>query len=73
MTLAMSDIYTDHEAHGLERAVASLVQQFPQLPETVVRQAVAEAVRAYQGRPIREFIPLFVERRARRALAADSH
>lgn len=44
-------------------------EQFPDLPPEVVDAAVARFHREYDGRPIREFVPLLVERQVREHLS----
>jgi len=45
--------------------------QFPNLPPEVVDAAVARFHREYNGRPIREFVPLLVERQVREHLSGS--
>ena len=52
------------EHAGLSVAVQRLRARFPGLPPQVVQQAVADARAQFAGRPIRELVPLLVERQA---------
>jgi hypothetical protein len=45
--------------------------RFPDLPPGVVDAAVARFHREYDGRPIREFVPLLVERQVREHLSGS--
>jgi hypothetical protein len=45
-----------------------LAQQYPSLPPVTVNEVVQELHHRFDGARVREFIPLFVERRARTAL-----
>ena len=62
----------DQEIQGLERAVHTLTREFPRVPASEVRMLVAEMRGDFVGRPIREFVPLFVERKVRQVLK-DRH
>ena len=48
-----------------------LLEQFPTLPPELVDAAVARFHREYDGRPIREFVPLLVERQVREHLSGS--
>ncbi|EME64193.1 hypothetical protein G352_13585 [Rhodococcus ruber BKS 20-38] len=58
-------MFTDQETQGIERAVHTLAAEFGDVPAPEVRALVEEVRGDYAGRPIREFVPLFVERRVR--------
>ncbi|MGU3586928.1 three-helix bundle dimerization domain-containing protein [Rhodococcus sp. C26F] len=62
----------DQEIHGLERAVHTLTREFAQVPAPEIRRLVARVRGDFAGHPIREFVPLFVERRVRQMLK-DRH
>ena len=57
-----------HESRELIEVVERLRQRFPDIDEERVRSAVADAHQAFDGNPIRDFVPVFVERTARDAL-----
>ncbi|EME53265.1 hypothetical protein G352_24306 [Rhodococcus ruber BKS 20-38] len=61
---------TPSEEQNIDRAIAQLCTQFPQVPPTRIAAVVSEIRAQYDDRPIREFVPLFVERKARRRLHA---
>jgi len=54
-----------HESRELNEVVERLVERFPDVPEERVRSVVAKAHEKFAGNPIRDFVPVFVERSAR--------
>jgi hypothetical protein len=52
------------EAQALSHLAARLHEKFPHAPPERIRQVLTQLHRQYDGRPIREFIPLLVEREA---------
>ncbi len=57
-----------NEARELERVVTRLQDSYPTLAPEQVRTAVSVAVHAFDGAPVRHFVPLLVERMARESL-----
>ena len=53
----------------IEQVVDRLSATFPQVPSDTVTSVVARYHSRFDGRPLREFVPLFVERGSRRELA----
>lgn len=53
-----------HESRELNEVVERLLERFPDLPEDRVRSAVTKAHVRFAGNPIRDFVPVFVERSA---------
>lgn len=53
----------------LDEAVERLTDQYPSLAPSVVSEVVRELHATFAGARVRDFVPLFVERRARLALA----
>jgi hypothetical protein len=53
----------------VNEVVARLAQKFPTVPAATVAAVVRDVHAKFDGRPLREFVPLFVERNARAALA----
>jgi hypothetical protein len=49
--------------------VDRLTRKYPTVPTAVVAALVHEAHSKFDGRPLRAYVPLFVERRARAELA----
>ena len=60
---------TNSEESRIAELVERLKAIYPTLPAEIVVQVVSEMRDAFHGSRIREYIPLFVERRARAALA----
>lgn len=60
------------EAAVLQEVAAGIRRDFPGLSASDVEDMVARAHADFAGRPIREFVPLFVERRIRAQLAAGA-
>ncbi len=54
----------------IEQLVERLTSHYPTVSRDTVAAVVQENHARFQGRPLREYIPLFVERSARRDLAA---
>jgi hypothetical protein len=53
-----------HESRELDEVVERLLERFPKLPADRVRSAVTKAHESFAGNPIRDFVPVFVERSA---------
>jgi len=67
----MEDIDTTaaHEFRELNEVVERLLQRYPDLQEQHVRSVVTKAHEKFAGNPIRDFVPVFVERSARDELS----
>ena len=65
-------VSADGEARELDRITESLERAFPNVAPRVVRHAVRQAHRGFAGSPIRDFVPLLVERAAREALTQQT-
>ena len=65
MLVAMAEIT---EATALAEVKRRLIQAFPDATPADVDAAVSQAHARFDRRPIRDFIPLFVEKRARQIL-----
>ncbi|ULN44785.1 hypothetical protein MI149_29300 (plasmid) [Mycolicibacterium crocinum] len=61
-------IKTMDEETQIGHLVARLAAQYPGLPSATVSEVVHELYGRFHGARVREFVPLFVERRARTAL-----
>jgi hypothetical protein len=59
---------TSDEDRAIREVIERLIQRFPQLPAEDVEQAVQQVRPEFEQSPIRDFIPLFVERNAVRIL-----
>ena len=49
----------------IDQLVQRLGQNFPAIPPDTVAAVVKDIYAGFDGRPLREYVPLFVERRAR--------
>ena len=58
----------DVEAEALAVVTDRIRAEFPDVPAETVEAAVARYHREYDGRPIRDFVPLLVERQVREDL-----
>ncbi|MEP6561392.1 MAG: hypothetical protein ABJD68_10015 [Nakamurella sp.] len=63
---------TNHhdEARSLEEVVERLVARFADLPPETVRDIVKGSWDEFNGTPIRDFVPVLVERAARQRLSS---
>ena len=52
----------------MKAVAARLRRRYPDVPGEEIDRVLSEAHRAYDGRPIRHFVPIFVERDVRDAL-----
>lgn len=60
------------EASDIAEVTRRLTTRFPDLPTARVQAAVDDAHRRFADAPIRDFVPVFVERAARDALAVSA-
>ena len=67
---AVAEVATSQEVEEreLDRVTQTLQRAFPNVRTRVVRHAVRQAQQGFAGSPIRDFVPLLVERAAREAL-----
>jgi hypothetical protein len=54
---------------AINEVVTRLTQTFPEVPADKVKTVVHHNHARFDGRPVRDFVPLFVERGARRELS----
>jgi hypothetical protein len=52
----------------IDQMVARLTDRYPALPASTVADVVKEIHSRFDGRPLRDYVPLFVERHATSAL-----
>jgi len=52
----------------IDQLVVRLTSRYPAISESTVSMVVRDIYAKYDGRPLRDFIPLFVERNARNEL-----
>ena len=62
-------VQVQDEQARLGETVGRLRAIYPTLPVETITEVVHDMHTSFNGAPIREFVPLFVERRARSALA----
>ncbi len=67
------DATAAHEFRELNEVVERLLQRFPDIQEERVRSVVNKAHEKFVGNPIRDFVPVFVERSARDELSRNAH
>lgn len=61
-----------HEVRELDEVVQRLQDRFPGIDRDRIRAAVTDAHREFDGRPIRDFVPVFVERTAGALLSSPA-
>ena len=59
------------EEAAIRQVIARMVAQFPELPVAEVEQAVYGRYDSFDESPIRDFVPVLVERATRRHLADE--
>lgn len=57
-----------HEQRQLDEVIERLTRRYPDVPPATVSEVVHELHSIFAGASVREFVGLFVERRARAAL-----
>ena len=57
------------EVDQLGEVERRMVAKYPDLPQAQVSQVIAQAHKRFAGSPIRDFVPLLVERRAHAELS----
>jgi hypothetical protein len=62
--------HTSSEAEAMARVVERLRQQFPEVPPDAIDAIVNGHYEAFDGRPVRDFVPVLVERATRADLQA---
>jgi hypothetical protein len=63
------DLAAAHESRELNEVVERLLLRFPDMQEERVRSVVTKAHEKFVGNPIRDFVPVFIERSAREELS----
>lgn len=59
----------DDERRAVEQVAERLADRFPHTPPQRVSAVVGEVHNGFEGTPIRDFVPILVEREARERLA----
>lgn len=65
----MAQHRVQNENDAIQHVVGRLARQFPELPATEVERAVYGKYKSFADSPIRDFVPVLVERGARNRLA----
>jgi hypothetical protein len=75
VSAAVQDARTNQRARdehkSLDRIVASLEMRFPLTSRVTIERVVDRRYREFSGAPIRDYIPIMVEREAREDLRAQ--
>ena len=63
-----SGVIESSEQTVIEQVVVRLTHRYPAIPQATVASVVLETHARFDGRPLRDFIPLLVERNVKSAL-----
>ena len=63
-----SGVIESSEQTVIEQVVVRLTHRYPAIPQATVASVVLETHARFDGRPVRDFIPLLVERNAKSEL-----
>lgn len=55
----------DSEQRSVDEVIDRLGQRFPEVERDTISAIVAEEHEAFDGRPVRDFVPVLVEKRAK--------
>jgi hypothetical protein len=58
------------EQRSVEEVVDRLTKKYPDVDRGEIEQIVAEERQAYAGRPVRDFVPVLVEKSAKKRVKA---
>lgn len=65
----MAQSRTQNENAAIDQVVGRLAGQFPELPVEEIERAVYGKYESFTGSPVRDFVPVLVERAAKQRLA----
>lgn len=65
----MAQSRAQNETDAIQHVVGRLGGQFPELPAEEIERTVHDKYESFADSPIRDFVPVLVERAARRQLA----
>ncbi len=68
MEAKLSDVIELREQTVIEQLVVRLTSRYPAISQSTVASVVRDIHSRFEGRPLRDFIPLLVERNARSEL-----
>ena len=60
------------ERHQIQQVITRLTATYPEVPQARIADVVKIVHARFDGRPLREFVPLFVERAAKAELRDSS-
>jgi hypothetical protein len=66
-----TDQLAREERHSLDRVIVSLSERFPRAARSIIERTVDRRYLEFHGAPIREYIPIMVEREATADLRAQ--
>lgn len=66
----ITDQPDESEQRGVDEVVTRLSGRFPDVDVERIRAIVAEEHHAYEGRPVRDFVPVLVEKNAKKRVKA---
>ena len=69
-TRNLSDMAIEDEAHAIDEVVDRLVERFPDIPPSTVREVVEAQVAQFAGSTVRDFVPVLIEHEALELLRA---
>ena len=58
------------EQRSVEEVIDRLTKKYPDVDRGEIEQIVAEEHQAYSGRPVRDFVPVLVEKSAKKRVKA---
>ena len=64
----LEGMQTDIEHEGVEKAIDRLAERFPDVPREGIADLVHGEHATLQGRPVRDYVPVLVERAVRAQL-----
>lgn len=60
----------DSEQRGVDEVIDRLGEKYPDVDREVIGVIVTEEHEAFNGRPVRDFVPVLVEKRAKQRVKA---
>lgn len=60
----------DEEVRAVEEVIERLSEKYPDLDRDVIAATVAAEYESFAGKPVRDFVPVLVEKNTKKALKA---
>jgi len=60
------------ERHAIDQVIEALTTRFPDVPTRLITERVRRAYDRFTGAPVRDFVPVLVEREVRVGLTAGA-